>query len=375
MSQIEKNGNKIAAGLLIASAAPLATTLDVIAQEPEQPQKAEDPVAGELDASREYFSEEKPEPENIPDTIQAQRVLEEIRQSQRQSQNEGPHLSAREIFMRFDHSLPAQTEQPFEKQDETVQVQSVATQALMDSQTLTIDRIENSQNRTIDNVSFFREVKPAESNSAAQQIVIGSEMLDHPEQLFERESVEAMPTFMVESGDNNILQSPIQLDQDQIRNEQSGSISAPEVEEQPSDQPETPGENQNSENPGGTGLTESQQAMNQRIVDAALSLIGTTDGLQCTEVVSIALSEAGIPARNDWPDTYVSYGYLVDDPVPGNLIYYDNGGRGVDHIAIYIGDGQAVHGNFTLVEGEPSQTLIYDVMYQEGLSPVYIQVS
>lgn len=368
MSQIEKNGNKIAAGLLIASAAPLATTLDVIAQEPEQPEKAQDPIAGELDGSKKYFQEEVQEQEIIPETIQARRILDEIRQERRQSQKEdGPSLSARELLTRFEE--PQETPEV-----ESVPVQNVSTLALMDAQNLNISRIENNQNRIIDNVSFFREHKTSESNSAAQQIVIGSDMLEHPDTLIERESVEMMPTFMVESGENNILQAPIQLDQDQIRNEQSGATSAPEVEEHPGTENGNENPSQEDQIPS-SGLTQSQQEMNQRIVDAAMSLIGTTDGLQCTEVVSIALSEAGIPARNDWPDTYISYGYLVDTPVPGNLIYYDNGGRGVDHIAIYIGDGQAVHGNFTLVEGQPSQTLIYDVMYQEGLNPVYIQVN
>ena len=62
------------------------------------------------------------------------------------------------------------------------------------------------------------------------------------------------------------------------------------------------------------------------------------------------------------------YGYYTDSPQAGDLIYYNNGGRGVDHIAIYIGNGQAVHGNYN------GKTVIADA-YQSGMgNPQYIRV-
>ena len=115
--------------------------------------------------------------------------------------------------------------------------------------------------------------------------------------------------------------------------------------------------------------------LNQSIANAALSLVGTTDGLQCTEVVQLALAGAGVQdAMSLWPDEYASvYGYYTDNPQPGNLIYYSNGGRGTDHIAIYIGNGQAVHGNFWTQDGE-SKTIVYSANIPNAGAPQFIQV-
>ena len=90
--------------------------------------------------------------------------------------------------------------------------------------------------------------------------------------------------------------------------------------------------------------------LNANIAQAAINLVGVTDGLQCTEVVQMALANAGVSdAMNLWPNEYAAqYGYYTTDPQAGNLVYYNQGGNGQDHIAIYIGNGQAVHGNYTI---------------------------
>lgn len=104
--------------------------------------------------------------------------------------------------------------------------------------------------------------------------------------------------------------------------------------------PETPTEPTTPTNP--------YADLNARIAAAAQTLVGVTDGQWCTQVVQQALALAGVSdAYQLWPDEYAGmYGYYTNDPQPGNLIYYNNGGRGVDHIAIYIGNGLAVHGNY-----------------------------
>ena len=113
--------------------------------------------------------------------------------------------------------------------------------------------------------------------------------------------------------------------------------------------------------------------LNNRIASSAQQLVGVTDGLWCTQVVQQALSMAGVSdAMQLWPDEYVYYGYYTDSPQAGNLVYYDNGGRGVDHIAIYIGDGLAVHGNYYTDGG--SKTVIASVYDGGGGSPQFIQV-
>ena len=108
--------------------------------------------------------------------------------------------------------------------------------------------------------------------------------------------------------------------------------------------------------------------LNTNIANAALGLVGVTDGWQCTEVATAALNAAGVGAGVVWPDQYLQYGYVTDAPVAGNLIYYDNGGRGYDHIAVYIGDGMAVHGNYN------GQTVVAGAYVDGAGSPVFIQV-
>ena len=111
-------------------------------------------------------------------------------------------------------------------------------------------------------------------------------------------------------------------------------------------------------------------SLGDRISSSAQELVGVTDGLWCTQVVQQALANAGVSdAYQLWPDQYQGvYGYYTDSPLAGDLIYYNNGGRGVDHIAIYIGNGQAVHGNYN------GKTVIAGA-YQNGMgNPQYIRV-
>ena len=111
-------------------------------------------------------------------------------------------------------------------------------------------------------------------------------------------------------------------------------------------------------------------SLGDRISSSAQELVGVTDGLWCTQVVQQALANAGVSdAYQLWPDQYQGvYGYYTDSPQAGDLIYYNNGGRGVDHIAVYIGNGQAVHGNYN------GKTVIAGA-FQNGMgNPQYIRV-
>ena len=114
--------------------------------------------------------------------------------------------------------------------------------------------------------------------------------------------------------------------------------------------------------------------LNARIAAEAQKLVDVTNGLQCTQVVQLALANAGVSdAYQLWPDQYCGvYGYYTDNPQPGNLIYYNNGGRGVDHIAVYIGNGMAVHGNYWI--NGTSYTVIEKANIPGAGTPQYIQV-
>ena len=81
------------------------------------------------------------------------------------------------------------------------------------------------------------------------------------------------------------------------------------------------------------------------IYQAALAQLGRYQ--DCTMLVTNALKAVGINFH-DWPAGYMSLGTVVpaSQAQPGDLIYYANGGLGMAHIAVYAGNGQAVHGGW-----------------------------
>ena len=75
----------------------------------------------------------------------------------------------------------------------------------------------------------------------------------------------------------------------------------------------------------------------QKIADAALAQIGVHQ--DCTMLVTNSLKAVGINFHGA-PSAYLSLGDLTNDPVPGDICVYQG------HVAIYIGNGQAVHGGW-----------------------------
>ena len=75
----------------------------------------------------------------------------------------------------------------------------------------------------------------------------------------------------------------------------------------------------------------------QAIVDAALAQLGVHQ--DCTMLVTNSLRAVGIDFHSG-PQGYTSLGTWTDYPEPGDICIYTS------HVAIYIGDGQAVHGGW-----------------------------
>jgi hypothetical protein len=102
------------------------------------------------------------------------------------------------------------------------------------------------------------------------------------------------------------------------------------------------------------------------IAAAAKGQLGVTQ--DCTRLASNSLAAAGINFHG-WPAGYLSLGRTVSagEAIPGDLIYYADGGMGMAHIAVYIGGGQAVHGGFN-----GNSTVIAPA--QLGSGGVYIRV-
>ena len=102
------------------------------------------------------------------------------------------------------------------------------------------------------------------------------------------------------------------------------------------------------------------------IYQAALSQVGTIQDY--TMLVTNALKSVGIN-YHDWPAGYMSLGTIVSasEAQPGDLIYYANGGMGLAHIAVYAGNGKAIHGGWL-----GNQTVVNSA--DMGSGAVYIRV-
>ena len=106
--------------------------------------------------------------------------------------------------------------------------------------------------------------------------------------------------------------------------------------------------------------------MGATIAAAAYAQIGV--GQDCTALATNALAAAGINYHG-WPAGYLSLGRTVSAAAaqPGDLAYYQNGGSGLAHIAVYVGNGMAVHGGWN---GGTTSLQSVNV----GSGPVFIRV-
>lgn len=81
------------------------------------------------------------------------------------------------------------------------------------------------------------------------------------------------------------------------------------------------------------------------ILAAALAQLGVAQ--DCTALVEKSLRAAGVQGVGDEsPFSLERFGHPVSDPQPGDILIYANGGAGSAHVAIYAGNGMAVHGGF-----------------------------
>ena len=102
------------------------------------------------------------------------------------------------------------------------------------------------------------------------------------------------------------------------------------------------------------------------IAAAAYAQLGVSQ--DCTALATNALAAVGVNYHG-WPAGYLSLGRTVSaaEAQPGDLAYYQNGGMGMAHIAVYVGNGQAVHGGWN-----GGTTSLFSV--NVGSGPVFIRV-
>jgi cell wall-associated NlpC family hydrolase len=102
------------------------------------------------------------------------------------------------------------------------------------------------------------------------------------------------------------------------------------------------------------------------IAAAAYAQLGVSQ--DCTMLATNSLAAVGINYHG-WPAGYLSLGRTVSaaEAQPGDLAYYQNGGMGLAHIAVYVGNGQAIHGGWN-----GGTTALFSV--NVGSGPVFIRV-
>ena len=115
-----------------------------------------------------------------------------------------------------------------------------------------------------------------------------------------------------------------------------------------------------------TAKTSAASGKGASIAAAAYAQLGVSQ--DCTMLATNSLAAVGINYHG-WPAGYLSLGRTVSaaEAKPGDLAYYENGGMGLAHIAVYVGNGQAVHGGWN-----GGTTALFSV--NVGSGPVFIRV-
>ena len=139
---------------------------------------------------------------------------------------------------------------------------------------------------------------------------------------------------------------------------------APKAEEKPAAAPAAPAVTKTAAPAATTQVASSNKGA--AIYQAAMAQLGRIQ--DCTMLVTNSLTAVGINFH-DWPAGYMSLGTVVpaSQAQPGDLVYYANGGLGFAHIAVYAGNGQAIHGGWN-----GNQTVVNSV--NVGSGPVFIRV-
>ena len=139
---------------------------------------------------------------------------------------------------------------------------------------------------------------------------------------------------------------------------------APKAEEKPAAAPAVPAVTKTAAPAATTQVASSNKGA--AIYQAAMAQLGRIQ--DCTMLVTNSLKAVGINFH-DWPAGYMSLGTVVpaSQAQPGDLVYYANGGLGFAHIAVYAGNGQAIHGGWN-----GNQTVVNSV--NVGSGPVFIRV-
>ena len=355
MNFVENNGKKVAAILCVASAFPVVATVVAAKEEPgwhgDRYVNEDKTVAKgwqEIEGKSYYFSEDgtvnSSKTENATTASVSSNITGEVKETVTTASQEAVKQETEEKAVV--EETPVQTEE----------VKTETTETTTDTTETPEAPVAPVETPSVDTTTQTPEQDPTPAPEAPAAPV-ETPSVDTTTQAPEQNTTPA-PAAPEQTPEQNPTPAPETPAAPEQTPEQNPT---PAPEQTPAPAPEetvTPAPEQTASSLGG------------RISSSAQELVGVTDGLWCTQVVQQALANAGVSdAYQLWPDQYQGvYGYYTDSPLAGDLIYYNNGGRGVDHIAVYIGNGQAVHGNYN------GKTVIADA-YQSGMgNPQYIRV-
>ena len=347
MNFVENNGKKVAAILCVASAFPVVATVVAAKEEPgwhgDRYVNEDKTVAKgwqEIEGKSYYFSEDgtvnSSKTENATTASVSSNITGEVKET---------------VTTASQEAVKQETEEKAVVEETPVQTEEVKTETT-DTTTDTTETPEAPvapvETPSVDTTTQTPEQDPTPAPEA-------------PAAPVETPSVDTT----TQAPEQNTTPAPAAPEQTPEQNP-TPAPEAPVAPEQTPEQNPTPA----PEETVTPAPEQTASSLGDRISSSAQELVGVTDGLWCTQVVQQALANAGVSdAYQLWPDQYQGvYGYYTDSPQAGDLIYYNNGGRGVDHIAVYIGNGQAVHGNYN------GKTVIAGA-YQNGMgNPQYIRV-
>ena len=347
MNFVENNGKKVAAILCVASAFPVVATVVAAKEEPgwhgDRYVNEDKTVAKgwqEIEGKSYYFSEDgtvnSSKTENATTASVSSNITGKVKET---------------VTTASQEAVKQETEEKAVVDETPVQTEEVKTETTTDT---TTDTTETPEAPVAPEQTPEQNPTPAPEAPAAPEQTPEQNPTPAPE-------APAAPEQTPEQNPTPAPEAPAAPEQTPEQNPTPAPEAPAAPEQTPAPAPEetvTPAPEQTA------------SSLGDRISSSAQGLVGVTDGLWCTQVVQQALANAGVSdAYQLWPDQYQGvYGYYTDSPQAGDLIYYNNGGRGVDHIAIYIGNGQAVHGNYN------GKTVITDA-YQSGMgNPQYIRV-
>ena len=347
MNFVENNGKKVAAILCVASAFPVVATVVAAKEEPgwhgDRYVNEDKTVAKgwqEIEGKSYYFSEDgtvnSSKTENATTASVSSNITGEVKET---------------VTTASQEAVKQETEEKAVVDETPVQTEEVKTETTTDT---TTDTTETPEAPAAPEQTPEQNPTPAPEAPAAPEQTPEQNPTPAPE-------APAAPEQTPEQNPTPAPEAPAAPEQTPEQNPTPAPEAPAAPEQTPAPAPEetvTPAPEQTA------------SSLGDRISSSAQELVGVTDGLWCTQVVQQALANAGVSdAYQLWPDQYQGvYGYYTDSPQAGDLIYYNNGGRGVDHIAVYIGNGQAVHGNYN------GKTVIASA-YQNGMgNPQYIRV-